>query len=551
MNDSFLSAAVTAGRDALTEIEGKALLAQCGIDVPRSRFVARAEDAASAVAGLAGPFVVKVVSRDILHKSDAGGVTVGLADDAAVADAIRVMARKPAVAAAMVDGYLVEEMAPAGLEVVVGAIRDPQFGPMVMVGLGGVFVEVLGDVSFRLCPIDRAEAAAMLDDLEGAALLDGARGSDAVSGDAIADALLAIGGNDGLMLREDGIAEIDVNPMIATAGGVVAVDARVILRRTVDTAEAPVKRPRDELPALERFRPLFRPRTVAVVGASATKPTIGNTFIRRMQAFGYPGAIYPIHPAATHIEALPAYPSLGRTPEPVDYAYVAIGAERVPDLLAGARHVAAFDHNVRSASGKESGRRIEGGQHVQPPAHLVHGDYTLTSGPQRLRDLAKPPSTNDTYRTLLADGATLLDGTSVAHALDGGRFAIINLWRNIAPEPVATHPLALCDATSVRPDDLVVFEIHYADRIGENYFAKHADQHRWYFYPAMTGEEALLIKQWDSAGGLARSGGAKADAMCPDSPCTFSFHSAFEDPTTAPDVPDRWSIEVRCVALYE
>ena len=217
----------------------------------------------------------------------------------------------------------------------------------------------------------------------------------------------------------------------------------------------------------------------------------------------------------------------------------------------GARHVAAFDHNVRSASGKESGRRIEGGQHVQPPAHLVHGDYTLTSGPQRLRDLAKPPSANDTYRSLLADGATLLDETSVACALDGGRFAIVNLWRNIAPEPVATHPLALCDATSVRPDDLVVFEIHYADRIGENYFAKHADHHRWYFYPAMTGDEALLIKQWDSAGGLARSKGAKADAMCPDSPCTFSFHSAFEDPTTAAGAPDRWSIEVRCVALYD
>ena len=217
----------------------------------------------------------------------------------------------------------------------------------------------------------------------------------------------------------------------------------------------------------------------------------------------------------------------------------------------GARHVAAFDHNVRSASGNRSGRRIEGGQHVQPPAHLVHGDYTLTSGPQRLRDLAKPPTVNDTYRTLLAEGESLLDKASVARALEAGRFALINLWRNIAPEPVAAHPLALCDAASVHPDDLVVFEIHYADRVGENYFAKHADNHRWYFYPGATRDEALLIKQWDSAGGLARSEGANADAESPDAPCTFSFHSAFEDPTTAPDAPDRWSIEVRCVALYD
>ena len=217
----------------------------------------------------------------------------------------------------------------------------------------------------------------------------------------------------------------------------------------------------------------------------------------------------------------------------------------------GARHVAAFDHNIRSASGSRGGRRIRGGQQVQAPAHIVHGDYTLTSGPQRLRDLAQPPAVNDTYRTLLAEGETLLDEGDVERALAAGRFAIINLWRSIGDEPVAAHPLALCDATTVRPGDLVVFEIHYADRIGENYFAKHADGHRWYFYPALAGDEALLIKQWDSAGGLARSEGATADAESPEAPCTFSFHTAFEDPATPPDAPDRWSIEVRCVALYE
>ena len=218
---------------------------------------------------------------------------------------------------------------------------------------------------------------------------------------------------------------------------------------------------------------------------------------------------------------------------------------------AGARIVKAFDHNVRSASGKLSGRRIAGGQEVQRPAQIVHGDYTLTSGPQRLRDLANPPTVNDTYRSQLADGETLLDEADVARALDSGRFALINLWRNIAAEPVATYPLALCDAVSVHPDDLVVFEIHYADRIGENYFAKHADDHRWYFYPALTRDEALLIKQWDSAGGMARTAGADADAASLAAPCTFSFHTAFEDRTAPPDAPDRWSIEVRCIVLYD
>ena len=217
----------------------------------------------------------------------------------------------------------------------------------------------------------------------------------------------------------------------------------------------------------------------------------------------------------------------------------------------GAAVVAAFDHNVRSAAGKSGRQRIAGGQQVQGPAHLVHGDYTLTSAPQRLRDLARPPTRNDTYRTTLPEGAALLDGPAVEEAVARGRFAIVNVWRNIAREPVATRPLALCDAASVRPEELVVFEIHYGDRVGENYFARHDPRHRWLYWPAMTRDEALLIKQWDSAGELARSGGARADAEgAAGGPCTFSFHSAFEDPATPPDAPDRWSIEVRCAVLY-
>lgn len=218
--------------------------------------------------------------------------------------------------------------------------------------------------------------------------------------------------------------------------------------------------------------------------------------------------------------------------------------------MTGASVVAAFDHNIRSATGKNSKQQIKGGQQVQGPAHVVHGDYTLTSAPERLRRLAEPPRTNDTWRPVIAASQSLLDPTQVEQAITSGRFAIVNLWRNIGTEPVARNPMALCDGQTVRPDDLVVFEIHYADRIGENYFARHAATHEWSCYPAMTPDEALLITQWDSAGELAQSDGAAADAANPDSPCTFSFHSAFEDPTTPDDAPDRWSIEVRCAVLY-
>jgi len=102
----------------------------------------------------------------------------------------------------------------------------------------------------------------------------------------------------------------------------------------------------------------------------------------------------------------------------------------------------------------------------------------------------------------------------------------------------------------VKPEDLVVFEIHYSDRIGENYFAKYSPDHRWWFYPEMKRTEALLIKQWDSEGGLAKSKGQGADSDFPDLPCSFSFHSAFTDPSTRDGAPDRWSMEVRCVVLF-
>lgn len=219
-----------------------------------------------------------------------------------------------------------------------------------------------------------------------------------------------------------------------------------------------------------------------------------------------------------------------------------------------AAHVLAFDHNIRSTAGKESRRQISGGQQVQGPAHLVHGDYTLTSGPQRLRDLAKPPSINDTLHSVLPEGEALLEQAMVDRALAGdGRFAIINVWRNIDDAAVESESLALCDGQTVHTDDLIVFEIHYHDRIGENYFAKFAAQHGWWWYPAMALHEALLIKQWDSHGELARSGGARSDSSVGDgrAPCTFSFHTAFKDLGAPRAARDRQSIEVRCIVVYE
>jgi len=217
----------------------------------------------------------------------------------------------------------------------------------------------------------------------------------------------------------------------------------------------------------------------------------------------------------------------------------------------GAREVHAFDHNVRSVAGKTAGERIRDGQEVQGPARVVHGDYTLTSAPQRLRDLAQEPALNDTYTPLLGDRKSLLDPDEVEQTIASGRYAFINLWRNIDVAPVQSDPLALCDAQTVRPEDLSVFEIHYADRVGENYWAKPAPGHSWFVYPEIERREAMLIKQWDSAGALARTEGREGDAGDPEAPCTFSFHTAYYDPETMDGKPPRWSIEVRCVVFYD
>ena len=220
--------------------------------------------------------------------------------------------------------------------------------------------------------------------------------------------------------------------------------------------------------------------------------------------------------------------------------------------VTGAADIFPFDHNVRSAAGKQEEQRIRNGQKVQGPASIAHGDYTLRSGPERLQQLAQPPGANDTFSSEIETGESLVPRDKAEKALRStGRFSIVNVWRNISDAPVATHPLALCDAQTVTPEDLAVFEIHYEDRVGENYFSKHAPFHRWCYFPAMTRSEALLIKQWDSAGPLARSEGKAADSTETDAPCTFSFHSAFEDPATPEDAPARWSIEVRCLALFQ
>jgi acyl-CoA synthetase (NDP forming) len=228
--DNPVAAAKRAGRKALDESAGKQLLAAHGVKVPQSRVAKGVADVDAVMNGLQTPVVVKVMSPDILHKSDAGGVKINLHSAADVKAAIEGMLSAPKIKGARIDDFLVEEMAPAGHELVIGGLRDPQFGPLVMVGLGGIFVEILKDVSFRLCPITRIDAEEMIAELKGAAILKGARGTKPASMEAIIDVLLKVGGDNGLLMQHAAdISEADINPLIVSDRAAVAVDARFIL----------------------------------------------------------------------------------------------------------------------------------------------------------------------------------------------------------------------------------------------------------------------------------------------------------------------------------
>lgn len=232
----LLAAAISdahgANRQMILEPTGKSILAACGVDVPFSFTVSSDEPLESVAEKLTFPVVLKVISDQIVHKSDVGGVALDLNTlvDLNVArdSMIAVLSKQGYVA----QQFLIEEMVPRGLEMVVGGIVDPEFGPMVMVGLGGVFVEVTKDISFGICPIDRFDALEMIDDLRGRVILDGVRGREPVNKEAIVQTLLAVGGYEGLLTQfATQISEIDINPLIVTSSRAYAADARLVLRR--------------------------------------------------------------------------------------------------------------------------------------------------------------------------------------------------------------------------------------------------------------------------------------------------------------------------------
>lgn len=333
------------------EPAAKELLRSAGLTVPRGRVAAEPEDAGRAAEEIGGRVVLKAVSPDVVHKTEAGAVVLGLSSHAEVARAAAELTDRAAAAGWRLDGFLVEEMLSVGLETVVGAVRDDQFGPVVMVGLGGIYVEALPELAFRVAPITEAEAVEMIREVERLrVMVGGVRGRVGVSNTALVDALLKVGGKDGLIAKlGDRIRSLEINPFLVDARGGVALDARVELS-AAKVAESHRPRPSDG-----EFDRLFSPATVAVAGASANRVTLANLFIRHLREYGYRGRIFPIHPSAATVEGLPAVPSIADAPEAIDYAYIAVPPSEVAGVLGNAGGKLAFAQVVSSGFGETSG----------------------------------------------------------------------------------------------------------------------------------------------------------------------------------------------------
>jgi acetyl coenzyme A synthetase (ADP forming)-like protein len=316
------------GRAALTAPEGKAVCDAYGITVPKEGVATTPAQAAKLATAMGYPVVLKIVSPQILHKTEAGGVLVGLRTSAEVRKGFATIvanARKYDRKAQLL-GVQVQQMVGGGQEVIIGAVTDPSFGKLVAFGLGGVLVEVMKDVTFRLAPASRDDALSMLDGIAAAEILKGVRGAKGVNRAALATMIRSVSQ---LVADFPEIAEMDLNPVFATDKGATAADVRIVL----DPNPAPPRyRPKHEDIVRDMNR-IMKPESVAVIGASSEDGKIGNSVMKNLINGGYQGKIYPINPAADEIMGIRAFKSVKDVPGTIDVAVFAIPAKFVAPAL--------------------------------------------------------------------------------------------------------------------------------------------------------------------------------------------------------------------------
>jgi acyl-CoA synthetase (NDP forming) len=313
--DDLISRAENEGRTFLMEHECKELLERQGIATTGAAVARSPKEAVELAERIGYPVVLKVLSPEVVHKSDAGGVRLNLKNSAAVERAYREIER--AFAGKKLIGAAVQQMAPPGLEVIIGVSTDPTFGPVLMFGLGGVFVEVLQDVSFRILPVSDGDIGAMIEEIRGYTLLKGYRGS-AVDLPALKGLLRRVSR---LVDRYPQIEEIDLNPVFLYEKGNITVDARIFLAQPGAAAAAPPERRSGA-----SLRGFFYPESLAVIGASDTPGKLGWNVFNNLLRHRYPGRLYPVNIKAKTVQGVPAVANVGEIEAPVEAAVILVPA---------------------------------------------------------------------------------------------------------------------------------------------------------------------------------------------------------------------------------
>jgi len=334
----------------ITEDVSKSILKSYGVKVPPYALAKTAKEAVKASKKIGFPLVMKIVSPQILHKTDAGGVKVGVENAKEVKKNFDQILKsvKKYDKKAEIKGILLEKMVPKGVEMIVGLQVDPQFGPVIMAGLGGVMTEVFKDVAWRMLPITQSDAKSMIEELKSSKLFKGFRGSAPIDMDMLAKALVQIGkiGTDNAAY----VNSIDFNPIVVYPKSYFVVDAKIILAKEVNTNAISKAQPNAEF--MEKF---FTPESVALVGASATPGKVGNSVLDSLAKHDYKGAVYPINPKAEEILGVKCYPSVDAIPGNVDLVVVCVDLSVTPPVLEQCAKKGIHNVVIVSGGGKELG----------------------------------------------------------------------------------------------------------------------------------------------------------------------------------------------------
>lgn len=332
----------------ITEELAKEVLTEYGVKVPPYALATSATDAKKKAKTVKFPLVAKIVSPQILHKTDVKGVKVGLQNEKDVVATFKDMHGRLSKKYD-VKGVLLEKMVPPGAELIVGLQNDPQFGPIIMVGIGGIYTEVFKDVTFRVLPITKADALSMIEELKGKKILEGFRGADPVSKSMMASALVNIGklGTEMAQYYES----IDFNPVIFYPKDYYVVDAKILLREKI--SKDAISKAEPDSSFMDLF---FNAKSIALIGASPEAGKVGNSVLESMVKHDYKGKVYPVNAKGyPEIMGIKAYKSLDDIEDPVELVVVTVDLRFVPDLMKSAAKKNIHNFVVISGGGKELG----------------------------------------------------------------------------------------------------------------------------------------------------------------------------------------------------